>query len=269
MKKIRWGLVSTANINQQLMPAIRASRRGELAAVASRSQEKAEAYAQEWKIPQAFGGYQEMFTSGAVDAVYVSLPNHLHAEWSIRAMRAGIHVLCEKPFAITLPEVDAMTAASRETGTILAEAFMYRHHPQTKAAGDFVQSGELGDLSLVRGAFDFFMSEKERQPGQLNVRLVPKYGGGCLWDVGVYPLSFTQFIMDGPPQEVVGNQWVGDSGVDETFAGQMLYLGEVEDMHAAILDGKPNLVTLEETRNHVRTVLALYESAQADKPMRL
>ncbi len=333
MDKVRWGLVSTANINRQVMPAIRASRRGDLAAVASRSRDRAEAYARDWEIPHAFGSYQEMLTSGAVDAVYVSLPNHLHAEWSIRALQSGIHVLCEKPLAITLPEVDAMLAASRESGCALAEAFMYRHHPQTKIAGEFVQSGKLGEISLVRGAFDFYMSEKLRQPGNLNVRLVPEYGGGCLWDVGVYPLSFAQFIMGGPPLEVVGKQWVGDSGVDETFAGQMiypggrlaqisasfrtpfhtfveivgskgrlhltrpfinmgkkremifypkrgrakkfpvpqktLYSGEVEDMHAAILDGKPNYINLEESRNHVRTVLALYESAQKGQPVTL
>ncbi|MEA3349642.1 MAG: Gfo/Idh/MocA family oxidoreductase [Chloroflexota bacterium] len=342
MSKIRWGLLSTANINKCLIPAIRASRRGELVAVASRNKEKAETYARKWEIAQAFGDYQEMLDSGAVDAVYVSLPNHLHAEWSIRAMQAGVHVLCEKPFAITLMEVDAMIAASRESGCKLAEAFMYRHHPQTKIAGEFVKSGKLGEITLVRGAFDFCMHADQRQPDNLNVRLVPKYGGGCLWDVGVYPLSFTQFIMGTPPERVLGTQWLGDSGVDEVFGGQMcypqqplsseehdcaiaqisasfrtpfhtfieivgtegrlhltrpfanmgkeremvfypqkvkaqkvrvpkkkLYLGEVEDMHAAILDDAPNYISLEESRNHIRTVLALYESARKGEPVRL
>jgi predicted dehydrogenase len=323
---VRWGLLSTANINRRLIPAIRESRRGQLVAVASRTPEKAEAYAQEWQIPLAFGTYQEMLDSGEVDAVYISLPNHLHAGWSIKAMRAGLHVLCEKPFALTLEEVDAMIAAHRETGRVLAEAFMYRHHPQTKLAGEWVRSGKLGEISLVRSAFDFSFSSRD------NVRLVPEWGGGCLWDVGVYPLSFAQYIMGGPPDWVSGSQWLGPSGVDETFAGQMvyhgnriaqvsaafrtpfhtfaevvgtlgrlhltmpfvsandsvmtffpaggepqvipvpeqyLYLGEVEDMHAAILDGAPTYLTLQETRDHVRTVLALYQSAREGRVVAL
>ena len=318
MSKVRWGLLSTANINRRTIPAIRKTKRGELAAVASRSRDKAEAYAKEWKIEKVFGGYQEMLDSGEVDAVYISLPNHLHAEWSIRAMKAGVHVLCEKPFALTIEEVDRMIAVKNETGMVLAEAFMYRHHPQTKIVGDLVQSGKLGEISMVRGAFDFAFQSKD------NVRLVPEWGGGCLWDVGVYPMSFSQYIMDGPPEWVMGSQWIGETGVDETFTGQMgysggrtaqissafrtpfhtffevvgtrgrlhisrpftgvekskvtlyplkgkkknikvphkyLYLGEVEDMHAAILDGAANYLTLDETRNHIRTILALYESA--------
>ena len=328
MNTVRWGLLSTANINRRLIPAIRASERGILTAVASRSKESAEAYAQKWEIPQSFG-YQEMLDSGQVDAVYISLPNHLHAEWSIKAMRAGVAVLCEKPFALTLDEVDAMIAAHHETGVPLAEAFMYRHHPQTKITGEWAHSGKLGEISLVRGTFDYAMSD----PGT-NVRMNPEWGGGSLWDVGVYPMSFAQFVMGGPPEWVLGSQWVGQSGVDETFAGQMgyaggglgqiassfrtpfhtfleivgtegrlslnrpfvgmedhrraltftpktgdpedipvpeveLYSGEVEDMHAALLDHTSNYVTLAETRNHVKTVLALYESAKTGQVVHL
>ena len=107
-EKIRWGLLSTANINHRVIPAIRQSERGELAAVASRTSESASAYADKWDIPLAFSSYQEMLESGSIDAVYIGLPNHLHAEWSIKAMQAGLHVLCEKPFALTLESVDAM-----------------------------------------------------------------------------------------------------------------------------------------------------------------
>lgn len=318
---VRWGLLSTARINRALIPAIRASRRGELVAVASRSQEKADAYAQEWAIPRAFGSYEAMLASGEVDAVYVSLPNHLHAEWSIRALEHGLHVLCEKPFALSLAEVDAMIAASEGNGVVLAEAFMYRHHPQTRIIGEWLQSGRLGDISVLRGAFNFRLEDRD------NVRLVPEWGGGSLWDVGIYPLSFAQYVMGGAPVRVAGEQWLGESGVDESFVGQMvyeggrlaqitssfrtpfhmeveifgtngrllvtrpfnnmtpderrvtfypaegepqeipvpekeLYSGEVEDMHAAILDGAQPYLTLAETRNHVRTALALYESAR-------
>jgi predicted dehydrogenase len=328
---VRWGLLSTANINQAVIPAIRQSKRGALTAVASRTLEKAQAYAKEWEIPRAFGSYQEMLESGEVDAIYIALPNHLHAEWSIKSMQAGVHVLCEKPFAITLMEVDAMIATSHETGKVLAEAFMYRHHPQTKIVGDLVRKGLVGEITVVRGVFNFAMTDERRQAP--DVRLVPEWGGGCLWDVGVYPLSYAQFIMGGAPDWVFGTQWIGASGVDETFCGQMgyadgriaqiscafrspfhthveiigtggrlvltrpfvsletgrsltfydndgkaeeipvpqeyLYLGEVEDMHAAILDGAPNYLALAETRNHIKTVLALYESAKARKVVSL
>lgn len=319
MDTVRWGLLSTANINRRLIPAIRASKRGRLVAVASRSPEQARSYAGQWGIPLAFGSYQSMLESGEVDAVYISLPNHLHARWSIAALKAGVHVLCEKPFALTLDEVDSMIAASRETGRVLAEAFMYRHHPQTKIAGEWVSSGRLGEICAVQATFNFATYR------QNNIRLVQEYGGGCLWDVGVYPLSFAQFIMGAPPVWVAGSQRLGESSVDEDFAGLLgysggraahitssfrspfytfaeiigtlgrlqlnhpfvgmdkdrrmtfypaegvpaevavpekeLYLGEVEDMHAAILDGAPNYLSLDETRNHVRTILALYEAA--------
>ena len=324
--RIRWGLLSTARINRRVIPAIRESLRGELMAVASRSLESAHTYAQEWEIPLVFGSYEEMLTSGAIDVVYISLPNHLHAEWTIKALEAGVHVLCEKPFALTLDEVDAMIAAKEETGMILAEAFMYRHHPQTKIVGEMVQSGKIGEITMLRGAFDFAFDSRE------NIRLEPKFGGGCLWDVGIYPVSFAQYIMGGAPEAVSAAQWSGDTGVDETFIGQMtypenrftqisaafrspfhtfveiigtvgrlhisrpfvgvddsvvtlynangeakiipvpqkyLYLGEVEDMHAAILDGKPNYLTLDETRNHVKTVLALYAASQSGKVINL
>ena len=273
-----------------------------------------------WQLPGDAG-------LGQIDIAYVSLPNHLHAEWSIRALQAGVHVLCEKPFAITLEKVDQMIETSRQTGKFLAEGFMYRHHPQTKLVGEWVRAGRLGEISQVTGVFNFKLKDRK------DVRLVPEYGGGCLWDVGVYPLSFAQYVFGEPPEAVFGMQWTGDTGVDETFAGQMqypgdrfaqiacsfrtdfhtqmeitgtegrlilnrpfsmmdegrhlmfypnqgeaeeirvpkadLYSGEVEDMHSAILDNKPNTLTLQETRNHIRTVLALYESARTGKPVSL
>jgi predicted dehydrogenase len=219
MAIIRWGLLSTANINRAVIPAIRASSRGDLVAVASRSLESANTYARRWEIPMAYGSYEAMLESDQIDAVYIGLPNHLHAEWSIKALRAGKHVLCEKPLAPTVEEVNRMAAASQETGGYLAEAFMYLHHPQTRVVKEFVQSGKLGELCVVRGVFNFALRARD------NIRLVPEYGGGCLWDVGVYPLSFAQMVYGAPPEEVFGYQWLGESGVDETFTGQMRYTG--------------------------------------------
>jgi D-xylose 1-dehydrogenase (NADP+, D-xylono-1,5-lactone-forming) len=320
MASVRWGLLSTANINRRLIPAIQASPRGVLTAVASRDRTVADAYARKWDIPYAFGGYQAMLDSDQVDAVYIGLPNHLHTEWTIKALQAGKHVLCEKPFALHLADVDAMIETSQRTGRVLAEAFMYRHHPQTKIAADWIQNGYLGEPFLVQSMFSYLLTDRQ------NVRLVSKYGGGCLWDVGIYPLSFAQYIFGGAPLRVSGYQRTGPSGVDEVFTGQMeypngrlaqisasfctpyhtyaevfgtagrlrltrpfnaleeqrqmtfypldgeplelpvpeveLYSGEVEDMHAAILDGVPPYLTLEETRDHIRTALALYTAAR-------
>jgi len=336
MQSVRWGLLSTANINRRLIPAIIESARGELIAVASRSLKNAETYAKKWKIPSTFGSYEKMLSSGMIDAVYISLPNHLHAEWTIKALQAGVHVLCEKPFAASLEDVDKMIAASQESGCVLAEAFMYRHHPQTKLIGEWVQSGKLGEIILLRSAFTYRMPSKQRHVDNLNVRLVPEFGGGSLWDVGIYPISITQYLMGGPPSWVFGSQQTGETGVDEVFIGQMgyssgpasevlaqfsstfkspyhtfleilgtegrlfltrpfnnlkelellytdkkgktkkikvqkksLYLGEVEDLQAAILDGTAPYISLEETRNHVRTALALYESARTGKKVKL
>src|SRR5688572_16225949 len=130
-KVLNWGLLSTANINRALITPLRASKRNHLVAVASRTQESADKYAREWKISRAHGSYEALLTDPEIDVIYNPLPNHLHAEWTIKAVEAGKHVLCEKPLALSVEEVDAIQAAARKHGRIVMEAFMYRHHPQT------------------------------------------------------------------------------------------------------------------------------------------
>ena len=214
---LNWGLLSTANINRALITPLRASPRNRLTAVASRDLAHAQAYAAERDIPRAFGSYEAMLADPDIDVVYISLPNSLHAEWSIKAMQAGKHVLCEKPLAVTLAEVDAMTAAARSTGRVLAEAFMYRHHPQTLKVKELVESGAIGQLQVIRGGFTFPLSNPA------NVRLIPELGGGGIWDVGCYPISFTRTIAGAAPVEVFGWQVTGESGVDVVFTGQMRF----------------------------------------------
>ncbi len=214
---LNWGLLSTANINRALITPLRASPRNRLTAVASRDLAHAQAYAAERDIPRAFGSYEAMLADPDIDVVYISLPNSLHAEWAIKAMQAGKHVLCEKPLAVTLAEVDAMTAAARSTGRVLAEAFMYRHHPQTLKVKELVESGVIGRLQVIRGGFTFPLSNPA------NVRLIPELGGGGIWDVGCYPISFTRTIAGAAPVEVFGWQVTGESGVDVVFTGQMRF----------------------------------------------
>jgi D-xylose 1-dehydrogenase (NADP+, D-xylono-1,5-lactone-forming) len=218
---LRWGLLSTANINRALIKPLRVSPRNHLTAVASRSQASADVYAKKWKIARAFGSYQSMLADPDVDVVYNSLPNHLHAEWTINALEAGKHVLCEKPMGLMPAEVDAMEAAAIKNGKIVAEAFMYRHHPQTLKVKELVESGAIGKLQLVRGSFTFKMST------DVNIRLVPEMGGGSIWDIGCYPISYARFIIGAEPLEVFGQQVTGVTGIDDSFFGQMRFLGDV------------------------------------------
>lgn len=215
--QLNWGLLSTANINRALIDPLRASKRTRLLAVASRSLSSAEAYAREWDIPRAHGSYDDLLADPDIDVIYNPLPNNMHAEWTIKALRAGKHVLCEKPLALSLEEVDAMIAAAQETGKILTEAFMYRHHPQTLKVKEIVDSGALGKIQLIKGAFTFTLTRAG------NYRQIKEMGGGSLWDVGCYPISYARTIVGEEPVEVFGWQVEGPGGSDDSFFGQMRF----------------------------------------------
>lgn len=216
-KILNWGLLSTARINRALIPPLRVSKRNHLLAVASRTQEAADRYAREWKIPRAHGSYEALLSDPEIDVIYNSLPNHMHAGWTIKAVEAGKHVLCEKPLALSVDEVDAMQSAARKHGRVVAEAFMYRHHPQTLKVQELVQNGSLGTLKLIRGSFGFVLTRAG------DVRLDPAMGGGSLRDVGCYPISYARTVAGETPLEVFGWQVTGPTGIDETFVGQMRF----------------------------------------------
>ena len=218
---LNWGLLSTARINRALIPALRASKRNRLLAVASRSKDSADAYAREWRIPQAFGSYDSLLADPEIDVIYNSLPNHLHAEWTIKAVEAGKHVLCEKPLALSVEEVDAIKSAAQRHERVVAEAFMYRHHPQTLKVQEFVKNGALGTPKLLRGSFSFLLSREG------DVRLKPEWGGGSIWDVGCYPISYARSVLGQDPLEVFGWQATGPTGIDETFTGQVRFADDV------------------------------------------
>jgi len=220
-RSLRWGLICTAHINRALIPPLRASARNQLVAVASREMDKARAFAKEWDIPRAFGSYEAMLADPDIDVVYNSLPNSLHAEWTIKAVQAGKHVLCEKPIAVTAEQVDAMAAAAQRAGVVVAEAFMYRHHLQTIKVQELVESGAIGKLRLVRGSFTYNLTN------DLDVRLNPALDGGSIWDVGCYPISYARCVIGAEPVEVFGWQVTGPTGVDVTFVGQMRFAGDV------------------------------------------
>jgi len=220
-KALRWGLLGAARINRSLIPALRASSRNELAAVASRDAARAAAYAREWGIPRSFGRYEDLLADSGIDVVYNPLPNGLHAEWTIRAARAGKHVLCEKPLAISVEEVDAIARAAREANVVVAEGLMYRHQKLTREVLAMVERGTLGELRVVRGCFTFPLTREG------DVRLDPALGGGCLWDLGVYPISYARMMIGSEPLEAFGWQTLGPTGVDVAFAGQLRFPANV------------------------------------------
>jgi D-xylose 1-dehydrogenase (NADP+, D-xylono-1,5-lactone-forming) len=325
-RTLKWGIMSTARINRALISPLRMSPRNRLEAVASRDGERAKRYASEWEIPRSFGSYEALLADPDIDAVYISLPNHLHKEWTVKAAQAGKHVLCEKPLALTPEEVDEMIAAAQANGVVVAEAFMYRHHPQTLKVQELIAGGAIGELRLIRGGFTFFLD----RPG--DVRLKPELGGGSIWDVGCYPISYARFIAGGEaPAEVVGWQEMGPTGVDIAFQGLMrfangvraqfdcgfasalrtpmefvgtkgsivltasfkpdasgrfyllrgddvevipvddveLYLGEVEDLAEAVLHGKPQRITLADSRANIETIRAFIRSAEEGRAITL
>ncbi|HXV42765.1 MAG TPA: Gfo/Idh/MocA family oxidoreductase [Anaerolineae bacterium] len=330
--KIRWGLLSTANINDALIEPIRQAGRSELVAVASRSLDKAQAYAQEKGIPKAHGSYEELLADPNIDVIYNPLPNTLHCEWTVKAAEAGKHVLCEKPISPTLAELDQIEAAAKANRVTVFEAFMYLHHPQTLQVKEIIQSGQLGNVQLINSWFAYYLPPEDSH----NIRLNPNLAGGALWDVGVYPNSLAIVMAGaGAPVGIWASQIKGETGVDVSLIGQMKfangviaqiscgfrtpfregvhivgdkgiiqiiepwkpglqgkesqfvfigrddaretlvvpavnpYSAEVAAMEACILGGAEPVVPLSLSRDFLRSVLALYESAETGRMVTL
>jgi len=220
MSGVAWGIVSTAHINRLVIPPAQESDRVDLIAVASRDDARAEEDARTWGIERAYGSYEALLEDPDVEAVYISLPNSLHCEWSIRALEAGKHVLCEKPLSRRAAEVEAAFDAAERADRLLMEAFMYRHHPQTLELQELIEGGAIGRLRLIRAAFSFTARGPE------NIRLLPELDGGALMDVGCYCVSSSR-LLAGEPERVYGAQVVGATGVDVVFAGTLAFAGDV------------------------------------------
>jgi xylose dehydrogenase (NAD/NADP) len=217
---MRLGIVSTADINRKVIPGAHASDKIDLVAVASRDQARAEEYAAKWEIPRAYGSYEAMLEDPELDAVYISLPNTMHREWSIRSLEAGKHVICEKPFSKRPEDVEAAFDAAERAGLLLTEAFMYRHNPQTARLTELVRQGAIGDLRVVRSAFSYSLYDTE------NIRLRTDVEGGSLMDVGCYCVSGSR-LLAGEPESVQGQAYVGPSGTDWVFSAVLRFPGDV------------------------------------------
>ena len=221
MQSIRWGILGCARISRRgLIPGIRGSVGGTLAAIASRDQKTAGAWAAEFAIPRAYGSYQAVLDDPAIDAVYIPLPNELHKPWTIAAADAGKHVLCEKPLAMDAAEAADMAAHCRAHGVLLMEAFMWRHQPRTAGLLKLVAEGTIGELRLVRTSFSFPVDPSDW-------RLNPGQGGGSLFDIGTYGLNSARLFAGGEPSQIRSLGKFGPTGVDLSIAASMEFPGGV------------------------------------------
>lgn len=216
MKKIRWGVLSTAKIAQtQLIPAIMSSRNAEVAGIASKNSEAAKQIAAAFRIPKVYESYEALLQDPDIDAVYIPLPNHLHKEWTLQAARHGKHVLCEKPAALTAEEATDMVTYCQEKNVKFMEAFMYQFHPQHERVREIISTGEIGEIKLMKSSFSFYLEER-----RANIRMDKTMGGGSLYDVGSYTLHAIRQILQAEPAEVFAQADIDSAtGVDLSARG--------------------------------------------------
>jgi predicted dehydrogenase len=218
MRRLRWGVLSTAAIGRtKVIPAIQRGERSEVVAIASRDLALARSVANELGIPTAHGTYEALLADPDVDAVYLPLPNHLHKPWTIAAARAGKHVLCEKPLALTAHDAEEMIEACDREGVRLMEAFMYRLHPSWVAVRELVASGRIGRLQAVQSWFSFYNDDPA------NIRNIPEAGGGALYDIGCYCVNLSRMLFGREPTEVAGTIVRDATGTDVLSAGTLSF----------------------------------------------
>ncbi len=217
---MRLGLLSTARINNAILTGAQGTDRVDVVAVGSRDGAKAQAYAAEHRLERSHASYEALLEDSEVDGVYISLPNSLHHAWTMQALAAGKHVLCEKPYSRSPAEVEEAFDAADAAGLVLAEAFMYRHNPQTALARELVESGRIGRLRAINATFSFPLVD------QTNVRMIADLDGGALMDVGCYCVSGSR-LLGGEPERVFGEQTVAESGVDVAFHGTLRFPNDV------------------------------------------
>ncbi|HDS74568.1 MAG TPA: Gfo/Idh/MocA family oxidoreductase, partial [Firmicutes bacterium] len=217
---LTWGLISTARITRKIIPAIQSSPACTLMAIASRDIEKAHAFAAEYGIPRSYGSYEELIDDPKIDCIYNPLPNSMHADWTIRAVEAGKHVLVEKPFTMDAEEAEDVFDTARAKRRIVMEAFMYRFHPQWERVRRMIDNGDIGELKFIRAQMGGHMNRLD------DIRMVPDMGGGALMDIGCYCLNACRMVTGREPE------WVSatanyENGVDVMFAALMRFPGNV------------------------------------------
>jgi predicted dehydrogenase len=217
---MRLGLLSTANINKAILEGAKETDAVDVVAVGSRDGAKAQAYASEHGLERGHGSYESLLEDPELDAVYISLPNGMHHEWTMRAIAAGKHVLVEKPYSRRPADVEEAWAAAEDAGLVVAEAFMWRHHPQVRQAKELVDGGAIGRLRLIRASFSFPLFDLS------DIRMLPDLDGGALMDVGCYCISGVR-LFGGEPERLLGHEVTGPTGVDVDFYATIRFPGDV------------------------------------------
>jgi D-xylose 1-dehydrogenase (NADP+, D-xylono-1,5-lactone-forming) len=217
MPPLRFGILGTARIARSFVEGVRPSKLATVTSVASRDAAKARAFAQEAGLARHFASYEALLADRDIDAVYVPLPNGLHAEWSIRALQAGKHVLCEKPLSASAAEARTMFDTARQHGVHLVEGYPYRAQPQTLKMRELLDGGVIGEVRLIQGSFGFSLGDGE------NIRLSPQLAGGALMDIGTYPASLARMIAKARPIRVHAVAQWSASGVDRALAATLEY----------------------------------------------
>jgi len=270
IEPVRWGILSTANINRLVIPGLQISPDAELLAVASRDESRARQYAEQWGIPRLYGSYEALLADPDIEAVYIPLPNSLHVEWSIRSLEAGKHVLCEKPFAREPAEVERAFDVAVAHEKLLMEAFMWRFHQQTLQLQLLVE--DLAPISQIHAKFGFTV----KNPA--DVRLSHDLGGGALMDVGCYCISAAR-LLAGEPERVVGRQKIGGDGVDVHFEGELFFASgsratfecgfDMEEVDELRVDGEAGSVFLDDPwhgREPVIVLMTPLETREISEP---
>ncbi len=217
-ESLNWGILSTARINRRVIPALRASPRSKLLGVAARSPARAHRFASLWEIPRVYNSYRALLEADDIDAVYLPLPNSLHGHWALQAAGQGKHVLCEKPLTVSVKEAEALLRAARKNHVVIVEALVYPFHPQFLTLQKLLREGLIGKVRLIQAFYSFTLS-----PEKKNIRWDKELGGGSLWDVGYYPVSFVRAIAGAEPERLCAESGVGPTGVDTFFAAQMVF----------------------------------------------
>jgi len=215
MKTLNWGFLSTARINSKIIPWLKDNNLAY--AVGSRDLSKAKSYQKEWKLQNAHGSYEELLTDPKVDIIYNALPNHMHTEWTLKAIQNGKHVLCEKPFATDPKDVRKIIALAKKNKVVVGEGFMYRHHKHTQKIKEIIESGVIGKIKTIDSFFNISLSEGP------NIRTDNANGGGCLWDLGCYEVNLIRYLMSEEPQSVSGKMRLSPKRVDIDFTGTLKF----------------------------------------------
>jgi len=260
---VRWGILSTADIGvRKVIPGIRKAARCEVVAIASRDGEQARAVADQLGIPSAHASYEALLADPGVDAVYIPLPNHMHMDWTIAALRAGKHVLCEKPLAMTADDAQRMVDVAHETGLQLMEAFMYRQHPSWVAAMDLVESGRIGTLTAVQSWFSYYNDDAT------NIRNIVEYGGGALFDIGCYTINLSRMVFGGEPLHIQASvRRDRATGVDALVSAILDFDGGIASFTCAIRSESDQRVHIYGTKGRISIDIPF--NIPPDRPTRI